>query len=1153
MNEEIGTYSFLPLLRLGIANNIQAPDEDTSVKFRASVNVALTLTGKGIDPTETESIANPVALYGPGDIIGIESRAIIKAEPRNWITNFEPNYLPYIEFYDEDFPWRYTPAAPNTGAGRLRPWIMLVVLEEREFKNGKNIAKRPLPYIDVSNTSNIFPSKDQLWAWAHVHINEDIVKLEDHIKNEDLSSVLPRFKDTLEKNPDLAYSRIVCPRKLAPNTPYHAFLIPVFESGRLAGLGMDPTAVFSAVPGLYATYSAWDSYAEKPELANYPYYYRWYFRTGTMGDFEYLVRLLEPKPADSRVGRRDMDVQNPGLNISGIDGKLGGILKLGGALQIPFKTMAKEDKTEVLKYENWDRLDQLEALSEAAKDVLLDKDTVEKLEQDEPHEFQKDLSSFINLADDYSIKEATEANQDSALSEAIEASTEENDPDDPLITPPLCGRWHAMVQRLLHERDGSEITTSENWIHELNLDPRWRVTAGFGTKVVQAKQEEYMDAAWNQVGDILEANQRIRWGQLAREASRVFFNKHIIAMSQKSAEKALLLTTPVHKRILAQGVTVHHHVNTSLVPHAAISAPMRRIVRPRSRVMRSLRFEGKVQPDNLVERINKKAVYPARPKEVPKTVPTLENISDGLKPASVPGFILNLLSKYPWLQFLALLLAVVLLVIMLVFSASGLSYSIFGVLIAGSIYLFRRLRKWTKQVQDAESVLEEKQTPEAVDKLPRSPDFRITSLSEAFTPSRGTTDSQEAERFKKALRDCYEFVQLSGKAGTVPEFKELNTELMVDEVIKSINPDLTIPRLVLNNVLIPARILKVMGEEFKEAMVYPEIDIPMYKPLTDISADLFLPNINYIEQNSILLLETNQKFIESYMAGLNHEFARELLWREYPTDQRGSHFRQFWDASGCLVPGEPDEGALKERLRDIPQLHRWSKFSNLGDHDHREEQGDKEEEAVLVIRGELLKKYPTAVIYAHKAEWQRKGENGPIDNTLPRRFAELTDEEKKDPPPDKVKTPLYEAKVEPDIYFFGFNITIDEAKGDSGGNPNDRPGWFFVIKERPGEPRFGLDIDQSDEIYVWNDLAWKDVVPGLTDGDYIDIEAITQPIELVNPRNRNDPTLEKLWDQYDEDVWLSWNTGMNAAEVAYILYQIPVLMGVHATEMLPDQ
>ena len=33
---------------------------------------------------------------------------------------------------------------------------------------------------------------------------------------------------------------------------------------------------------------------------------------------------------------------------------------------------------------------------------------------------------------------------------------------------------------------------------------------------------------------------------------------------------------------------------------------------------------------------------------------------------------------------------------------------------------------------------------------------------------------------------------------------------------------------------------------------------------------------------------------------------------------------------------------------------------------------------MLVIRGELLKKYPTAVIYAHRAEWQRD-DDGDID------------------------------------------------------------------------------------------------------------------------------------------------------------------------------
>ena len=102
-----------------------------------------------------------------------------------------------------------------------------------------------------------------------------------------------------------------------------------------------------------------------------------------------------------------------------------------------------------------------------------------------------------------------------------------------------------------------------------------------------------------------------------------------------------------------------------------------------------------------------------------------------------------------------------------------------------------------------------------------------------------------------------------------------------------------------------------MVEDFGEVMAYPGIDNPMYEPLRDLSDEYLLPNLNLIPHNTITLLETNQPFIEAYMVGLNHEFARELLWREYPTDQRGSYFRQFWDVSGA----RPDPGRRESRPR----------------------------------------------------------------------------------------------------------------------------------------------------------------------------------------------------------------------------------------------
>lgn len=1111
MNGGLSTYTFLPWLRQGIANKIQAADLDTDVKVRATINVELDLKGSGGDAGDlTSTVSKDVALYGPGDIIGIESRAIIKTEPHNWITNFEPNYLPNVEFYDEDFPWRYTPAAPT--AGRLRPWITLVVLkEDEEFEEGGSILGKPLPYIAIKSRplDSVFPPAEELWAWAHVHINKNIIGEQDDPHAGDISSVLSEFEDLLEQNPDMAYSRIMCPRKLHPSSRYHAFLIPTFETGRLSGLGLDP----ATAP--HATASAWEDYSGREVPTQFPFYHRWFFRTGARGDFEYLVRLLEPKPADSRVGRRDMDVQDPGSNVSGIsDPDLEGVLKLGGALLAP---LSDEAEAEIQKWEEWD--------------------------QPYPHAFQTELAEFVNLADDYASEDSATANQDTDLDQNIKT-----DPD-PLITPPIYGRWHALIDRLLKNRDGTNAPNRTNWVHNLNLDPRWRSAAGFGTDVVIDKQEEYMDAAWDQVGDVLEANRQIRQSQLAKQVSLYWYDRQLIPLQTINNDSVLLMTAPVQKRVVSQGLTVFHQVKQSPITPAVTSAPLRRMMRPYSRMIRYSEFNAAVRPTNLITRVNAGVVTAAPPHTVAPDLPTLDDVAEDLNPTGVPSSLSDALKNIPWLKYLPLVLAVVVLILLIVvgFSVGVLGFGL--AIIGGLAYLWRILTRLADQVEEAESILEENQTPESVDTMPSSPDFGITSPVDIATldPSNPTgaittdgADGPQSERFKSALRDLYSTIQVSMEAGEPPTITAVDIPQLAQAMIQALDPKVTIPRYALSKIKIPQHILELMGEKFVEAMTYPEFDIPMYKPLADRSTELFVPNINFVEQNSITLLKTNQRFIESYMVGLNHEFARELLWREYPTDQRGSYFRQFWDISSFLSETEDDE-QRREELKDIPPLHRWSKISKLGDHDHREQGRDNEEELVLVIRGELLKKYPNAVIYAHKAKWQSKSDTDPtIDKSKERVFD----------PAVPIQSPLYEAKVSPDIYFFGFDLTEEEAKGDD--TVDDKPGWFFVIKERPGEPRFGLDMDRdpADKIWVWNDLAWEDVVPAVTSGEFVNLSTTpTVPLESgVLPTEE----VEKE-DQREEDLHLpSWHSGLNAAEFAYILYQAPVLMGVHALEMLPE-
>jgi hypothetical protein len=156
----------------------------------------------------------------------------------------------------------------------------------------------------------------------------------------------------------------------------------------------------------------------------------------------------------------------------------------------------------------------------------------------------------------------------------------------------------------------------------------------------------------------------------------------------------------------------------------------------------------------------------------------------------------------------------------------------------------------------------------------------------------------------------------------------------------------------------------------------------------------------------------------------------------------------------------------------------------------------------------------------------------------------LTAAQEENPPRNKVKTPLYEAKVDPDITFFGFDLTVKEAKGDPA---TDDAGWFFIIKERPGEPRFGLDIERGGApINSWSDLAWDDVT--VQDG-LLRINATMHEHHLTTAPPPSEGPEEMA--QHLEDRQLAWDRNTNAADVAYVLYQLPVLVAVHAAEMVP--
>jgi hypothetical protein len=295
VSETTTVRSFLPWVRQGISAGL--PSEDTlgrGLPARAQVPLDLWVN----DPNRArpdEKLHVPLRFYGPGDVGGIDPGQVVRVEPRHLSTDFEPNCLPLVEFDRPDFPWLFTPARANA-AGRLRPWIALVVVEKGPATVERD-PRAPLPVLDAPRSE--LPDLADSWAWAHAQVTR---------------VVGPGSPDGLaemfRRNPERTVARLVCGRRLRAQTPYLACVVPTFASGRDAGLG-----VRAAADGQELA-PAWDAAGSPDEHLRLPVYYHWEFTTGLGGDFEELVRRLQPRELPPEVGTLPLDVSAPGWGLA---------------------------------------------------------------------------------------------------------------------------------------------------------------------------------------------------------------------------------------------------------------------------------------------------------------------------------------------------------------------------------------------------------------------------------------------------------------------------------------------------------------------------------------------------------------------------------------------------------------------------------------------------------------------------------------------------------------------------------------------------------------------------------------------------------------------------------------------------------------------
>jgi hypothetical protein len=1002
----VGLYHFQAWARRGIGASVSNVDSGTLPDHaRLSVQLGLDVTG-GTQPNPVLPPAQSVVLLGPGDIAGVDPRMIIRTEPRQFTVNFEPNYLCGIEFDSPDFPWLFTPAAPN--GDRLHPWVALLVLEADEFTT-PSVAPNPLPIVVVQSTAAL-PDLSESWNWAHVQITGDT-----------------SLANALATAPGMAISRLLSPRRLNPETSYSAFLVPAFQTGVAAGLGQDTSAMTTSDP-------AWTPGQNAKVPLTLPYYYRFDFNTSDEGDFESLVRALTPRVLPWSVGQRplDLDTANPNL-------------PLGGALQSvppPPPPPAPQPPPP------W---------GGAGKD-----------------EFQTALQAVVN--------QTSASTYDPA-----------NPGPDPVIVPPIYGRWASGIT--------SVDRTAAGWENDLNLDPRNRAAAGMGTQVVQEERTQLLASAWQQVAGIRAANQLLAQGQLARAVSQQLFQQHLVAAPPETLIK---LTSPLQSRLLASPTTIAATIRASRVPPRMFSGAFRRLSRGRA--------------PTLVTRVNSGALTIVPPPKPPGGLTPVDQVSPTGSSTGLPSWLL-----------IAIIIALV--VVLAIGVLAGWQIGLIAAVIAAIAALVAYKQSSS---QATNPVTFGGMTPQAIAQVPVRPGFAIEPLGTATpTAGVGAADSAQAAAFRKATTDLFTAIQaLPVNPGPAPA---LDIPTLRKTILARIDPRVTVPARFGSLVNVGTRLGWQPADPLEPMLVAPSFPQPMYAPLRDLDERYLLPGVEGVEANTVGLLDQNQAFIEAYMIGLSHEMSRQLLWNGFPTDQRGTYFRQFWDVSGYIpVPSDPTT------LYDIPPIDTWALPTALGTHPNRPNAPGN---LVLLVRGELFKRYPNAIVYAGKA----KTVNGV-------RVLDQTDE----------RYPLFRGSLTPDMTFLGFNVTAEDARG---GTANAPDGFFFVFQEQPSEPRFGLEpTPDVSPVPHWAELAWTNFAGGVT---------VTPPVLALNvsPWREASQVFRKVISSAPVPGFLSpaagptgiaivndannpddtnnaW--GVNSAQTAYILFRPPFRVLMHADLMLPQ-
>jgi hypothetical protein len=585
----------------------------------------------------------------------------------------------------------------------------------------------------------------------------------------------------------------------------------------------------------------------------------------------------------------------------------------------------------------------------------------------------------------------------------------------PIVTLPRYGEaWDAAA------------ADQSQWARDLNLDPRHRGIAGLGLQTGIDAQEDLVADVLASLGALQEARQRIRHLTLGLAASRSLWQRRVPA----DPPARLWLLGPAVNRLVTSDGTVGDLATAAdrTIAPGTFSAAARRVLR--AGPARTTLAAADLTPATLITSANRQPPPP---------------------PASIDGIPLD----DTGLRVLDTASAQVI--------RSGHVNT--GTLLAAATELAAGSNPAVRPVA-TQLVTAMRQASQAGKAVPWGPAMAMLAAGDATVAGQGrdpATTLNVLSRNMSALRDRFadqaddaDLTQMLAALRPLPPgdpaLSPVSAEALAAGVTAAFDPSA-------DDAPAAARVLATIGGGIDPAqpLAPPELSVQLDRPawadLAAAGAQWLLPGVGQLPANSVIALQSDPIFIDGYLTGLNTQLLGELRWRNIPVATGCTPIRRFWDRADTTT-GEPAD--------DITGITSWTASGGLGDQTHLAP-GATGQELVIAVRGELLLRYPTTLVYLQPAV--------PPGAT--------TADFDADPDPSAAPVlPAFRGRIGADVVFFGFPAVDSTALASH----------WLVFEEPPAGYRFANDVPTSASAgHEWAAAALAEPVRVLIRGDSLRI------------------------------------------------------------------